>query len=193
MIHSVSQLMSSGQPDQQWMLFLDFTNAFNTFNRFSMFEEFRVHISVLSAWMEICYSSQPFLHLGSHTILSCCGVQQVDPLGPLGFALTLRPFVECIRAAVLNLTLNMSYLEDGILVGSSRVIAAALNIIESDGPPVGLNFNRAKSLLFIPEDVLPVPLSLLRSPSLSMVSPFWVAPLALPLSVKRSLSAMWKK
>ena len=32
-------------------------------------------------------------------------------------------------------------------------IAAALNIIESDGPPVGLNLNRAKSLLFIPEDV----------------------------------------
>ena len=34
----------------------------------------------------------------------------------------------------------------------------------------------------------PAPLSLLRSPSLSVVSPFWVAPLALPLSVKWSFS-----
>ena len=151
-IHSVSHLMSSGQPDQQWVLLLDFTNAFNTINRFSMFEEFRAHIPGLSAWMESCYSGQPFLHLGSQTILSCCGVQQGDPLGPLGFALTLHPIVERIRAAVPNLTLNAWYLDDGILVGSSRDIAAALNIIESDGPPVGLNLNRAVSLLFIPED-----------------------------------------
>ena len=60
-IHSVSQLMSSGQPDQQWVLLLDFTNAFNTINRFSMFEEFRAHISGLSAWMESCYILQSAL------------------------------------------------------------------------------------------------------------------------------------
>ena len=97
-IHSVSHLMSSSQPDQRWVLLLDFTNAFNTINRNSMFEEFRAHIPGLSAWMESCFSSQPFLHLGSDTILSCCGVQQGDPLGPLGFALTLHPIVKHIRA-----------------------------------------------------------------------------------------------
>ena len=149
-IHSVSQLLSYGH--QQWVLLLDFTNAFNTINRFSMFEEFRAHIPGLSAWMESCYSCHPFLYLGSHTILSCCGVQQGDPLGLLGFALILHSIVERIRAAALNLTLNAWYLDDGILVGSYREIAAALNIIKSDGPPVGLNLNRAKSLLFIPED-----------------------------------------
>ena len=36
-IHSVSQLMSSSQPDQQWVLLLNFTNVFNTINRISMF------------------------------------------------------------------------------------------------------------------------------------------------------------
>ena len=38
--------------------------------------EFRQHLPGLSAWMESCYSSQPILH--------------GDPLGPLGFALTLH-------------------------------------------------------------------------------------------------------
>ena len=196
-IHSVSQLMSSGQPDQQWVLLLDFTNAFNTINRFSIFEEFRAHIPGLSAWMESCYSGQPFLHLGSQTILSCCGVQQGDPLGPLGFALTLHPIVERIRAAVPNLTLNAWYLDDGILVGSSRDIAAALNIIESDGPPVGLNLNRAKSLLFIPEDAdascspLPPEIPITQRGFTLLGCP--IAPLALPLSVKRSFSAVWRK
>ena len=103
-------------------------------------------------WRAAIYSVQLFLHLGSHTILSCCGVQQGDLLGPLGFALTLHPIVERIRAAVANLTLNVWYLDDGVLVGSSHDIAAALNIIESDDPPVGLNLNRSMSLLFISED-----------------------------------------
>ena len=193
-IHSVSQLMSSGQPDQQWVLLLDFTNAFNTINRFSMFEEFRAHIPGLSAWMESCYSGQPFLHLGSQTILSCCGVQQGDPLGPLGFALTLHPIVERIRAAVPNLILNAWYLDDGILVGSSRDIAAALNIIESDGPPVGLNLNRAKSLLFIPEEAdascSPLPPEI---PITQRGFTFWVAHWPCLFPVKRSFSAVWQK
>ena len=53
---------------------------------------------------------------------------------------------------VPNLTLNAWYLDDGILVGSPRDIAASLNIIESDGPSLGLKLNRTKSLLFITED-----------------------------------------
>ena len=38
--------------------------------------------------MESCYSSQTLLHLGKDSICSCCGVQQGDPLGLMGFALT---------------------------------------------------------------------------------------------------------
>ena len=193
-IHSVSHLMSSGQPDQRWVLLLDFTNAFNTINRNSMFEEFRVHIPGLSAWKESCYSGQPFLHLGSDTILSCYGVQHGEPLGPLGFTLTLHSNVEHIRAVFPNLTLNAWYLDDGSLVGSPRDIAAALNIIESDGPSLGFKLNRTKSLLLIPENAnascSPLPPDI---PSPNVASPFWVAPLALPLSVKRTFSAECQK
>ena len=152
-IHATSQLMSSIPPHQGWTLLLDFSNAFNCIDRGSMFAEIRRRIPSLSAWMESCYSSQPLLYLGSNTIHSCSGVQQGDPLGPLGFALTLHPLVERIKAEVPNLVLNAWYLDDGTLMGCPDDLATALRIIEEDGPLLGLHLNRAKSLLFIPEDV----------------------------------------
>ena len=99
-IHSVSQLMSSGQPDQQRVLLLDFTNAFNTINRFSMFEEFRAHIPGLSAWMESCYSGQPFLHLGSQTthVLSWATMFRLHPPSHSGThqSCSSKPHPECV-------------------------------------------------------------------------------------------------
>ena len=145
--------MSSAQPEQRWALLLDFSNAFNKINRESMFVEFWRRIPSLSAWIESCYSSQSLLYLGSDTIYSCCGVQQGDPLGPLEFCLALHPVVECIKSEVPDLTLNAWYLDDGTLMGSPEDLVAALRIIEEDGPSVGLHLNRAKSLLFIPEEV----------------------------------------
>ena len=85
-IHATSQLMSSSPVNQRWSLFLDFTNAFNSISWEVMFEEIRQRFPSLSAWMESCYSCQPFLLLGGDSICSCCGVQQGDPLG---FALTV--------------------------------------------------------------------------------------------------------
>ena len=51
-----------------------------------------------------------------------------------------------------GLGLNVWYLDDGTLMGSPGDLAAALQILERDGPPLGLHLNRGKSLLFIPED-----------------------------------------
>ena len=117
-VHAVSSLMSSSPSSSRWTLQLDFSNAFNNTSRVSMFAQFHQHIPPLAAWMESCYSCQPLLHLGRDSILSCCGVQQGDPLGPLGFALTLQPFIEKIKAEVPGLSLNAWYIDDGTLVGS---------------------------------------------------------------------------
>ena len=151
-VHATSHLMSSLPDKQRWSLQLDFIKVFNNINRETMFAEFRHHLPGLSAWMEACYSCQPLLHLGTNSIHSCCGVQQGDPLGPLGFALTLHPIVERIKAEVPTLALNAWYLDDGILVGSPEDIVAALRIVETAGPSVGLHLNRGKSLLSIPKD-----------------------------------------
>ena len=115
--------------------------------------EIRHRIPSLSTWMECCYSCQPLLLLGKESIHSGCGVQQGDPLDPLGFALSLHPHFERIKAEVPGLALNSWYLDDGTLMGSLEDLAAALHIVERDGPPVGLHLNRSKSLLFIPEEV----------------------------------------
>ena len=49
-------------------------------------------------------------------------------------------------------SLNSWYIDDGTLMGSAEDLAKALNIIESDGPAVGIALNRSKSLLYIPQD-----------------------------------------
>lgn len=82
-----------------------------------MFREFRQHLPGLSAWMESSYSSLPLLFMGPESLRSCCGVQQGDPLGPLGFALTLHPLIEHIKEELPALSLNAWYLDDGTLTG----------------------------------------------------------------------------
>ena len=149
-VHATNHLMTSLHDKDCWTLLLDFSNAFNSISRQAMFVEFRRHLPGLSAWMESCYSGQPLLLLGKDIIHSCCGVQQGDPLGPLGFALTLHPIIQRIKAEISTLALNAWYLDDGTLVGSSEDLSAALHIVESEGPSVGLHLNRSKSLLFIP-------------------------------------------
>ncbi len=154
-IHTPSHLLSSSDdPDQCRCLFLDFSNAFNCISKESMFAEIWQRIPHLAAWMESCYSCQPLLHLGEDTIHSCSGVQQGDPLGPLDFALTLQPLLERLQADVSGLRLNVWYLDDDTLMGSPEDLAAALHIVEREGPPLGLHLNRSKSLLYIPEDAV---------------------------------------
>ena len=121
-------------------------------DRSTLFREVRHRIPSIAAWMECCYGAQPIFHLADRTILSCCGVQQGDPIGPLGFALALQPIVERIQREVPGLLINAWYLDDGTLCGSLDDLAAALSIIEAEGPPRGLLLNRSKSLIVAPAD-----------------------------------------
>ena len=118
----------------------------------ALFQEIRARIPSMAAWMESCYGVQPILHLGADSILSCSGVQQRDPLGPLGFTLTVQPIVERIKAEVPGLNINAWYLDDGTLCGTPDDLAEALQIVEEEGPARGLLLNRAKFLLYIPKD-----------------------------------------
>ena len=89
-VHAVANGLEdpSIPPENRFILLVDFSNAFNSIDHSALFREVRLHTPSISAWMECCYGAQPILH---HTILSSSGVQQGDPLGPLGFAL---PIVE---------------------------------------------------------------------------------------------------
>ena len=153
-VHSVTSVQEdvSVPPDDRCTLLVDFSNAFNSVDREGMFRVVRARIPSMAAWLECCYGSQPLLHLGERTILSCCGVQQGDPLGPLGFALALHPIIEKIKEEVPSLLINAWYLDDGTLCGSVGDLCSALAIIESEGPSRGLLLNRSKSHLCVPMD-----------------------------------------
>ena len=108
-MHAVSSLQEDPSIDQtdKWCLLLDFSNVFNSISREHMFEEVRDRIPSMAAWPECYYGAQPLLHLGDRTIRSRSGVQQGDPLGPLGSALALHPIIEKIREEVPDLKINV--------------------------------------------------------------------------------------
>ena len=153
-VHSVVDVLEDHTipPDHKHILMVDFSNAFNCVSRKAIFDEVRSHIPSITAWMECSYGSQPILLLGDQSILSCCGVQQGDPLGPLGFSLALHPIVRRIKDKVPGLLINPWFLDEGTLCGSPEDLSKALSIIESEGPPRGLILNQAKSLVFAPPD-----------------------------------------
>ena len=189
-MHAVSQTVENDllPPDSRMTLLLDFTNAFNSIDRGHMFDEVRNQIPALSSWVESCYT---FLHFGDNTILSCCGVQQGDPLGPLCFALTLQPVVNRIENEIPGLLVNSWYLDDGTLCGHVEDLSRALSIVEEDGPPRGLMLNRSKSLLYMPEcssvsnDLLPQNIPITRSGFCLLGSPIGPADFCDPIVGKR--------
>ena len=108
-------------------LLLNFSNAFNCVDQSAMSEEIRARVPCLAPWIKCCYGAQSVLHFGD-VIPSCSGIQQGDPLGPVGFSLDLQLVVELIKAEVPNLNFNIWYLDDGALCGCPVDLTATLEI-----------------------------------------------------------------
>eukprot|EP00666_Eupelagonemidae_sp_cell4sb_P017889 gene17889-biopygen41696 len=92
--HTASQWMDRNR-DQAEKVFLkiDFENAFNCVDRAAFLHEVRNRLPGLSAWAEWCYGAPSHLYFSDTTIPSEVGAQQGDPLGPLLFALALKPIL----------------------------------------------------------------------------------------------------
>ena len=116
----------------------------------SWVSEVRTKSNIFPPTWDACYSFQPLLHLCIDTICSCCGVQQGDPLGPLGFALTTscRAYQGGGPWSCLECMVPRRWDPSGFPRGPG----CCDHKIEKDCPSVGLVLNRAKSLLFIPEE-----------------------------------------
>jgi hypothetical protein len=128
---------------------VDFSNAFNMVYRSALLHEVRVRCPSISLWVEFLYGQAARLYIGDDHIMSSTGVQQGDPLGPLLFALVLHPLIHKIRDNC-KLLLHAWYLDDGTIVGDSRDVAKALDIIREISPGLGLHLHIRKTEIFWP-------------------------------------------
>ncbi|GJT68044.1 putative reverse transcriptase domain-containing protein [Tanacetum coccineum] len=133
------------------MLLVDFKNAFNLVDREVMLREVHLRCPTMSRWVEFCYSNPARLYYEEHTLWSCQGVQQGDPLGLLLFSLVLHPLICKIRDS-FSLSLHAWYLDDDTIVGDTMVVRKVLELIMKDGPGCGLHLNIDKTKVFWPKE-----------------------------------------
>ena len=122
-LHSVKRVLNLRHGDGSLtMLTLDFSNVFNLVNMSTLLCEVRLRCPFISLWVEFLYGDATRLYLGDGHIMSATGVQQVEPLGPLLFALMLHPLIHHIIDSC-KFVLHAWYLNDETLVeGSEEVV-----------------------------------------------------------------------
>ncbi|KAL8151283.1 hypothetical protein V2J09_021091 [Rumex salicifolius] len=148
-LHAVNRLIEAkGGAHNISMVLVDFNNAFNMIDRSIVLREVRRHCPSLSPWVKLCYARPTRLYYDEACLLSCQGVQQGDPLGPLLFALILHPLVHRINEDC-NLDFMAWYLDDGTIIGDTILVLTALHLI-TKGPSMGLHLNVEKIEIFWP-------------------------------------------
>ncbi|GJR58014.1 hypothetical protein Tco_1500176 [Tanacetum coccineum] len=109
-----------------------------------MLQVVRLCCPAISRLVEFCYSNPARLYYYEHTLQSCQGVHQGDPLGRLLFALVLHPLICKIRDS-FSLSLQAWYLDDGTIIGDTLVVGKVLELIMKDRPSRGLHLNIDKT------------------------------------------------
>lgn len=127
------------------MMKVDFSNAFNTVRRDVVLTEVKNEMRELFPFMWQLYGRETNLFYGEHVIKSSEGMQQGDPIGPLGFSLAVNKLISNLKSEV-----NCWYLDDGCLIGTIEQINEDLRTILDHQISLGLILNINKCELFDP-------------------------------------------
>lgn len=128
-----------------FMLKVDFKNAFNTIRRDVVLCEIKKQALCLFPFMWQLYSSSTNLFYGDQIIASTEGMQQGDPMGPLGFSLAINGLITKLKS-----DLNSWYLDDGCIVGRLQDVQDDFKTILESQDNFGLAVNSSKCEIFDP-------------------------------------------
>ena len=156
-VHALTSLITNEEIswEEKCILQVDLQNAFNLVSREEIFRQVRAHFPELSAYVEASYRPRAFLVFGFDVLLSCVGVHQGDPLALLLFALVLHVLVGRLRELESPPILNAWLSDDGTLAGTAESLAAAVDVIRSERPRLGLHLSADKSSFWKGGEVLP--------------------------------------
>ncbi|GJR38451.1 putative reverse transcriptase domain-containing protein [Tanacetum coccineum] len=147
-LHGANRFLNKFHSDGSLAMFtVDFSNAFNLVDRTTFLHKVWTRWPSISLWVDFLYGQSTRLYVGDDHIWSTTGVQQGDPLGPLLFSLVLHPLVHRIKDC-WQLLFHAWYLDDGTIIGDTKEVAKAIDIIKAEGPCLGLELNIKKTEVF---------------------------------------------
>ena len=119
--------------------FLSNKNAFNSLRRDRLLEVIKSELPELYPFIWQAYSSSSTLFFGDILIQFASGVQQGDPLGPALFSLSIHSLASSLSSKV-----NIWYLDDGTIGGSTEEVVRDFNTILQSSSSFGLELNESK-------------------------------------------------
>jgi hypothetical protein len=156
-IHSWREALADPSLVDMVALKVDLSNAFNNVDRVQMLSLVHAEFPELFSFANFCYSSPSHLFMrgADRSIPSAQGAQQGDPLGPLFSCLVFHEVVK--RISLLDVKLNMWYMDDGGIIASPETILQVLDIFVELRDKLGLFLNEAKTEVIWLSGVPPVP------------------------------------
>jgi len=118
---------------------IDFSNAFNSLRRDAIL---KTSLDLIPEWAPFvfsAYAGTSRLFWGPHTVDSCEGVQQGDPLGPLLFCLTVQPLL-----ALCSCEFKVGFLDDFTLGDHPLTVSREVARLEERASDLGLKMNFSK-------------------------------------------------
>ncbi|KAL0225878.1 hypothetical protein P9112_013202 [Eukaryota sp. TZLM1-RC] len=104
------------QKGENYLLNIDFKNAFNSVFRSSILHELELHYPPLLPYFKLMYGSPSNLIFHSENIVSSRGVKQGDPLGPFFFCLALQSVLVKFKSDFPDIHI-CAYADDLSLIG----------------------------------------------------------------------------
>ncbi|KAL0211300.1 hypothetical protein P9112_009598 [Eukaryota sp. TZLM1-RC] len=101
---------------ENYLLNIDFKNAFNSVFRCSILQELELHYPPLLPYFKLMYGSPSNLIFHSENIVSSRGVKQGDPLGPFFFCLALQSVLVKFKSDFPDIHI-CAYADDLSLIG----------------------------------------------------------------------------